>query len=301
MKNGRRKGQVKRQEITGDGLFHIQTFDDTPEYTCRLRQGTGRGRGDRPDGRPRGNPRFCQTGAATIITVEEYDDDNVFDGDFRPGNRGAGGRRKKRMAAIITDSDTGMVYDINLDGAVIERHVSDFPDEEEPLTEDGVPLDYVSDLGSDFSAEQDEEYFDPNTGRLLLLRSSFPAGTGATSSTSTTTSHRSLQDTSLVFVDILVIWTEAMEAAAGSPQEAQARVDLAVESFNAAAQNSGVYTRLNLVHSEKDASGYVETGSVSDALTAVQNPNDGQMDYVHGLRDSKGGKNFRVHCCNTMS
>ena len=248
-KNGRRRGQVNRFQETGDGIVHIETdLPGKPNFSCRLKNtGNGNGRGQ-----SKGNPKNCIEGDLTILTVE------VDDEDGHPG-QGHGQARGKLKAAIITDSGTGMTYDVRVDGTVIETHASDFPDEDEPADQPPPPpRNLLRNSGQPEVKTHDE------TGRRLSFG----------------------DDGSIV--DILVLWTDAMQAAAGSATQAQADVLNGINSFNTAAENSGVLTRLNLVYSAKDHTGYEEGGSTGDCLTDIRGTSDGKLDYVHDLRNQYG-------------
>ena len=260
-KNGRRRGQVNRFQETGDGIVHIETdlpgtfsdetgtFSGKSTFSCRLKNtGNGNGRGQ-----SKGNPKNCIEGDLTILTVE------VDDEDGHPSAQDQGQARGKLKAAIITDSGTGMTYDVRVDGTVIETHASDFPDEDEPVDQPPLPpRNLLRNSGQPEVKTHDE------TGRRLSFG----------------------DDGSIV--DILVLWTDAMQAAAGSATQAQADVLNGINSFNTAAENSGVLTRLNLVYSAKDHTGYEEGGSTGDCLTDIRGTSDGKLDYVHDLRNQYG-------------
>lgn len=87
-------------------------------------------------------------------------------------------------------------------------------------------------------------------------------------------------------LDIVVFYTDDARAAEGSSAAMRARVALAVAETNGAYQQSGVTTRLRLVHTEEVS--YYETGSIGTDLTAFRTSGDGVLDQVQGVRDAFG-------------
>ena len=86
-------------------------------------------------------------------------------------------------------------------------------------------------------------------------------------------------------VDILVVWTPAVEDANGGEALTKLFVDRSVAWTNDAFERSGVFVSLNLVGAERVE--YEEEG-VSMALERLIDPADGHMDDVHILRDTLG-------------
>jgi peptidyl-Asp metalloendopeptidase len=86
-------------------------------------------------------------------------------------------------------------------------------------------------------------------------------------------------------IDLMVVYTPASRARYGLAG-IEARIVQAVADANTTFQNSLIDAQINLVHMSEI--NYTETGSNSQALTALRNPADGQMDEVHALRDQHG-------------
>lgn len=87
-------------------------------------------------------------------------------------------------------------------------------------------------------------------------------------------------------IDVMVAYTTAARAAEGSTAAMKARIALAVAETNTGYINSGVATRLRLVHVEEVV--YTESGNIGTDLTALVSASDGQMDNVHTLRNLHG-------------
>lgn len=87
-------------------------------------------------------------------------------------------------------------------------------------------------------------------------------------------------------IDVMVAYTEAARAAAGSTNAMKARIALAIKQTNTSYSSSGVTTRLRLVHVEEVT--YTETGNLATALNRLKNPTDGSLDNVHALRNAYG-------------
>jgi len=85
-------------------------------------------------------------------------------------------------------------------------------------------------------------------------------------------------------IDILVAYTDDARAAAGSTAAMKALILTALNESNAAYANSGVTTRLRLVHVEEYS--YTETGVMNTDLTRFRTNGDGYMDSVHTLRNT---------------
>ena len=88
--------------------------------------------------------------------------------------------------------------------------------------------------------------------------------------------------------DLLAVYTPAARTGAGGHAAIQAIIQLAVDEFNTALDNSLVSADVRLVHMEEIS--YTETGSLtfSNALSDVRGTSDGEMDSVHTLRDTYG-------------
>jgi peptidyl-Asp metalloendopeptidase len=94
-------------------------------------------------------------------------------------------------------------------------------------------------------------------------------------------------------IDIMVVWTPAAETAAGGLAAIQTLAQAAVDSANAAYLNSGIAQRLRLVHRQQvtytERTNCAGGGSAFDcALDDITDVGDGQLENVHGLRDTHG-------------
>ena len=89
--------------------------------------------------------------------------------------------------------------------------------------------------------------------------------------------------------DILVLYSDVTREAAGGTPAIRGQIQLAVDGANAAYSDSGVASRLRLVHMEEVA--YDEdTGwdGYMDHLIRLGVPDDGYFDHIHELRDRLG-------------
>ncbi|MDE0950593.1 MAG: M12 family metallo-peptidase [Halioglobus sp.] len=86
-------------------------------------------------------------------------------------------------------------------------------------------------------------------------------------------------------LDVLVAYTPAVQALYGT-QGAEALILQAIAETNQAYSNSGMSTRLNLVHSV--LTNYVESSDISTDLSRLRAINDGYMDELHTLRNTYG-------------
>lgn len=86
-------------------------------------------------------------------------------------------------------------------------------------------------------------------------------------------------------IDLMVVYTPASRARYGLAG-IEARIVQAVADANTTFQNSLIDAQINLVHMSEVS--YTETGSNSQALTALRSPTDGKIDEVHALRDQHG-------------
>jgi peptidyl-Asp metalloendopeptidase len=86
--------------------------------------------------------------------------------------------------------------------------------------------------------------------------------------------------------DVMVVYTPAARAAAGSPTAMHALINLAVAETNTAYLRSGVIPRVRLVHAEEVA--YTESGDFLTDLDRLRIPSDGFMDNIHALRNAHG-------------
>jgi hypothetical protein len=83
-------------------------------------------------------------------------------------------------------------------------------------------------------------------------------------------------------IDVLVVYTENVRNAAGGQGAIETEIDLFVAETNGAYANSLINTQLNLVYAgEVD---YDDVEHSPDHLYLLTNPEDGELDEVHGLR-----------------
>ena len=89
--------------------------------------------------------------------------------------------------------------------------------------------------------------------------------------------------------DILVLYSNVTRQAAGGTSAIQAEIQLAVDVANDAYDDSGVASRLRLVHMEEITYDEV-TGweGYQDHLVRLGVPDDGYFDHIHELRDRLG-------------
>jgi hypothetical protein len=86
-------------------------------------------------------------------------------------------------------------------------------------------------------------------------------------------------------IDLLVVYTPASRAPASLQGGIEPLIDLGVAETNTAFANSGINSRIRLVHvAELDYSEGFQT-SIQTLLSRLSSPNDGHMDEVHALRD----------------
>lgn len=84
--------------------------------------------------------------------------------------------------------------------------------------------------------------------------------------------------------DVLAVYTTAARDAAGGTSAILARIQLMVDRANQIYINSGVTTRMNVVHAVETT--YNEDGSIFEHRTRLRDPSDGFMDFVHNDRDT---------------
>jgi hypothetical protein len=87
-------------------------------------------------------------------------------------------------------------------------------------------------------------------------------------------------------IDLMVVYTSAARAAEGSVAAMQALITLGVTETNQAYANSGIGTRIRLVHMAEVA--YAATGNPSLDLNRITNGADGQLDFLHTWRNTYG-------------
>jgi hypothetical protein len=87
-------------------------------------------------------------------------------------------------------------------------------------------------------------------------------------------------------IDVMVVYTAAARAEEGSTAAMQALITLGVTETNQMYANSGISTKLRLVHMAEVA--YAPTGNPSGDLNAITNPSDGVLDQLHTWRNTYG-------------
>lgn len=92
----------------------------------------------------------------------------------------------------------------------------------------------------------------------------------------------SIDDSSVVVVDILMLWSPNFEEERGGESQVLLDVDMAVSYTNAALERSGALVTLNLVGTSR-----VDDYQVGD-FDKLVDPSDGDMDSVHDFRDTLG-------------
>jgi len=87
-------------------------------------------------------------------------------------------------------------------------------------------------------------------------------------------------------LDIMVVYTTAAKNGAGGDSGIRSLINLAVAEANDTYNRSLIDAELNLVYAGEVA--YGESGDANTDLTRLQNPSDGQLDTVPGLRNQYG-------------
>ncbi len=87
-------------------------------------------------------------------------------------------------------------------------------------------------------------------------------------------------------IDVMVVYTPAARATIGGVSQMETEIQLGVAQINLAFANSGISTRMRLVHmAEVD---YVESGDNGAILDQLKAPTDGILDEVHAMRNAYG-------------
>jgi hypothetical protein len=84
-------------------------------------------------------------------------------------------------------------------------------------------------------------------------------------------------------VDVLAVYTPSSMSRYGGVDGVESLIQLAIAETNQAYLNSGVATRLRLVHTAMVD--YSESGNMQTDLNRITDPTDGYMDEVHNLRE----------------
>ncbi len=90
----------------------------------------------------------------------------------------------------------------------------------------------------------------------------------------------------LTTIDVMVVYTQGARSASGGVSGIESAIIGAVARSNQAYLNSQVDINLNLVHMAEV--NYTETNDMSVTLSALRSTSDGQMDEVHGWRNTYG-------------
>jgi hypothetical protein len=88
-------------------------------------------------------------------------------------------------------------------------------------------------------------------------------------------------------IDVLVLYTQAVESRLGGGAGAVARIAMNVAATNAAYEASGVMQRLRLAHAQR-VDGYSEPNALGASLEHATSRGDGRLDGIHELRDRYG-------------
>ncbi|MBC7881390.1 MAG: IPT/TIG domain-containing protein [Anaerolineae bacterium] len=89
-------------------------------------------------------------------------------------------------------------------------------------------------------------------------------------------------------IDVMVVYTASAASAVGGAAAMQNLIDLGISETNQGYTNSGVIQRVRLVHAEQVNYNENTASPYNDALNAITNTTDGQMDNVLSLRNQHG-------------
>jgi len=197
------------------------------------------------------------------------------------------GRKNARGEDLIhgsvVDADSDLICQLSPDAKGINRVLctptSDFPPEDEPHDLPPETDATVKHGGQHRNLALDAMESDMASDKMSLRRGD-----------------RQLLDDSGANLDILVVWTiqaecENSKEPAGCTLTAQTEInmrgliDMAIEETNTAFENSGIDTKLHLVHAYRDPN-YVESSvdPLQKALRAATLTSDGIMDDIHEKR-----------------
>jgi hypothetical protein len=84
-------------------------------------------------------------------------------------------------------------------------------------------------------------------------------------------------------IDVMVIASRQAMLGEGTLAALKARTALAVQEANQSYRNSNVHTQLRLTHFEQTT--YNENGDFDTDLARLVNPSDGQLDFMHTVRN----------------
>jgi hypothetical protein len=84
-------------------------------------------------------------------------------------------------------------------------------------------------------------------------------------------------------IEVMVVYTSQAREGAGGTDAILAQIHLAMAEANLVMENSGIATRLRLVHAAEIS--YAETGDLDSDLARLRGTKDGYMDEVHAWRE----------------
>ncbi|HYH95032.1 reprolysin-like metallopeptidase [Hyalangium sp.] len=87
-------------------------------------------------------------------------------------------------------------------------------------------------------------------------------------------------------LDIMVLYTQDVDASFIDTAAVEARINTAITMANGAYGNSGIFQRLNLVHTARVQ--LTESTDSGENLSKLQDTSDGEIDEIHALRDRFG-------------
>ena len=194
------------------------------------------------------------------------------------------------MAGSVVDLETDEVCQLraNENSKKYEfecKKSSEFPDEADPVEEDGMESPESYDLTTRHLSEGQGNSKNPSNshlrGKFLGIEDD----------------HRRLADDLGGNLDVMVLWTTKAECrnsgfnqgcslSSATKANMESLIDLAIDETNEAYTLSGVETQLRLVHSYRQEN-YVENG-FSPVLNAITGTTDGVLDDVHDKRELYG-------------
>ncbi|MHB8132913.1 MAG: M12 family metallo-peptidase [Anaerolineaceae bacterium] len=96
-----------------------------------------------------------------------------------------------------------------------------------------------------------------------------------------------VMDTGAV-IDVMVVYTDDARLDAGGTTNIINQIDLAISETNAGYERSGIYQRVNLVHSAEVNYDEETPFNWGNTLNALTSSTDGSLDQVHNLRNEYG-------------
>jgi hypothetical protein len=118
---------------------------------------------------------------------------------------------------------------------------------------------------------------DPGPQRFSLQRQhNFPSGTSSRDDAA-----ESIEESPVI--EVMVVYTTHAREGAGGTNAILAQIHLAMAEANLVMENSGIATRLRLVHAAEIS--YAETGDFDLDLSRLRGMKDGHLDEVHAWRE----------------